>query len=120
MAGSAINWLKSIGILKASSEVDGLAASVADSGGLAFVPAFNGLFAPHWRPDARGMMIGITQYTSQAHIVRATLEAVAFQTYELLEAMQQESPVYPVHYTVLVVAVVVVRLFCAHLPLSAE
>jgi len=91
VAGSAINWLKSVGILSESKETDELVSSVSDSGGLCFVPAFNGLFAPHWRPDARGMMIGITQYTRRAHIVRATLEAIAFQTHELLDAMQQDS-----------------------------
>ena len=79
VAGSALNWLKSVGLLESMSETDQLASSVESSGGLAFVPAFNGLFAPHWRTDARGMMIGITQYTKRAHILRATLEALAFQ-----------------------------------------
>ena len=61
MAGSAINWLKTIGVLDSIEETDMVASSVESTGGLAFVPAFNGLFAPHWRTDARGMMIGITQ-----------------------------------------------------------
>ena len=64
VAGSALNWLKSVGLLESMSETDQLASSVESSGGLAFVPAFNGLFAPHWRTDARGMMIGITQVWS--------------------------------------------------------
>jgi len=93
VAGSALNWLKSVGLLESMSETDQLASSVESSGGLAFVPAFNGLFAPHWRTDARGMMIGITQYTKRAHILRATLEALAFQTYELLDAMEKDSGV---------------------------
>ena len=91
VAGSAINWLKSIGLLENSSESEAVARSVETSGGLVFVPAFNGLFAPHWRPDARGLLIGVTQYTNKGHIVRATLEAVAFQIVDILEAMQKDS-----------------------------
>jgi len=93
VAGSAINWLKTIGVLDSIEETDRVASSVESTGGLAFVPAFNGLFAPHWRTDARGMMIGITQYTKKGHIVRATMEALAFQTFELLNSMEKDSNV---------------------------
>lgn len=96
IAGAAIQWLRDgLGILKTSSEVESLAASVADSGGVAFVPAFTGMGAPHWDPNARGAILGLTRGTSSAHIARATLDGIAFQVAEVLQAMEADfgSPV---------------------------
>jgi glycerol kinase len=88
MAGSVVNWLRSnLGLIKGSSEVEAVASSVSDTGGITFVPAFSGLFAPRWRTDARGILVGLTLHTKGAHIVRAALESVAFQSKELLDAM---------------------------------
>ena len=88
VAGSVVSWLRdNLGVISSSSEVEPLAASVPDSGGVSFVPAFNGLFAPHWQSDARGLLIGLSGHTTKAHIVRAALEGVAFQARELLDAM---------------------------------
>lgn len=89
--GSAITWLKNIGLIKTPAETEELASKVEDTGGVYFVPAFNGLFAPHWRSDARGTICGLTQYTRKEHICRATLEAVAFQVLEILKGMQKDS-----------------------------
>ena len=91
IAGAAISWLKSVGIIDKYSDVEELMRTVEDTGDVYFVPAFNGLFAPYWRPDARGTIVGITQYTNRGHICRATCEAVAFQVTELLEGMQKDS-----------------------------
>ena len=77
--GSAVKWLQSLGIIQNPRESGDLASKVEDTGEVYFVPAFNGLFAPHWRSDARGTIVGLTQYTRREHICRATLEAVAFQ-----------------------------------------
>lgn len=96
IAGAAIQWLRDgLGILKTSSEVESLAASVADSGGVAFVPAFTGMGAPHWDPNARGAILGLTRGTTSAHIARATLDGIAFQVAEVLQAMEADfgSPV---------------------------
>jgi len=94
MAGAAIQWLRdNLGLITSSSEVELLARSVHDNGGVYFVPAFSGLFAPHWRPDARGALVGLTRYATKAHLVRATLEAVAFQTRDVLEAMERDAGV---------------------------
>jgi glycerol kinase len=73
--------------------VETLAATVDDNGGAYFVPAFSGLFAPHWRPDARGALVGLTRFVNKGHIARAALEATAFQTREVLEAMNADSGV---------------------------
>ena len=90
--GAAVKWLRdSLGIIKSAEESELIALQVSDNGGVYFVPAFSGLFAPYWQPDARGIIIGLTQFTSKAHIVRATLEAVCFQTKEILDAMNQDS-----------------------------
>ena len=87
VTGSLVQWLRdNLGIIENSSDVESLAASVDDNGGVYFVPAFSGLFAPHWRPDARGAILGLTRYATKAHIARAALEAVAFQTREVLDA----------------------------------
>jgi len=92
ITGAAIQWLRDgLGIINNADETEALAKSVPDTGGLFFVPAFTGLAAPYWDQYARGMMIGITGGTTRAHIVRATLEAIAFQVAENLEVMQQDS-----------------------------
>ncbi len=88
VAGSLIQWLRDdLGIIADPSEVETLARSVPDSGDVVFVPAFSGLFAPHWRSDARGIIAGLTRYTTRAHIARAALESTAYQVYDLGDAM---------------------------------
>jgi glycerol kinase len=92
VTGSAVQWLRDqLGIIRAASEVEALAASVPDTGGAYFVPAFSGLFAPYWRPDARGAIVGLSRFHSRAHLARATLEAIAFQTRDVLDAMTADS-----------------------------
>ncbi|MCH9030040.1 MAG: glycerol kinase GlpK [Bacteroidetes bacterium] len=92
IAGAAIQWLRDgLKIINSADETEALAKSVSDSGGVYFVPAFTGLAAPYWDQYARGMMIGITGGTTRAHIVRATLEAIAFQVAENLEVMRKDS-----------------------------
>ena len=92
VTGALVQWLRdNLGLIKTSGEIEELAASVEDSGGVYFVPAFSGLFAPHWRPDARGIVAGLTGYARSGHLARAVLEATAFQTRELLEAMEKDS-----------------------------
>jgi len=92
IAGAAVQWLRDgLGIIKKSADVEKLAASVPDAGGVVFVPAFAGLGAPHWDPHARGTIVGLTRGSTAAHIARATLEAIAFQSAELLAAMQRDS-----------------------------
>jgi len=92
IAGAAVQWLRDgLGILAHASETEALARSVADSGGVVFVPAFVGLGAPHWEPEARGALLGLTRGTTKAHVVRAALEAMAFSTREVLEAMSADS-----------------------------
>ncbi|MGO1590472.1 MAG: glycerol kinase GlpK [Ancrocorticia sp.] len=94
VTGSLIQWLRdNLEIIPTSPDVEALAASVDDNGGLYFVPAFSGLFAPHWRGDARGVMVGMTRYNTKAHVARAALEATAFQTREVLDAMEADSGV---------------------------
>lgn len=91
MCGSLIKWLRdSLGLIATTAETGPLASSVPSTGDVIIVPAFSGLFAPHWRPDARGIIIGITAFTNKAHIVRAALEACAYQTLELVEAMEMD------------------------------
>jgi glycerol kinase len=92
IAGAAIQWLRDgLGIIARSADVDALASSVPDSGGVFFVPALSGLGAPYWDPRARGAIVGITRGTTRAHLARATLEAIAFQSAELIEAMAADS-----------------------------
>ena len=92
MAGAVVQWLRdSLGFIEASSEVEALAASVPDSGGVYFVPAFVGLGAPYWDPYARGQITGLTRGTTKAHIARAALDAIAYQTLDVLTAMQQDA-----------------------------
>ena len=92
VTGSAIQWLRDqLGIINSAPEVETLAASVPDTGGVYFVPAFSGLFAPYWRNDARGVIVGMTRATTKAHIARAALEAICYQTKEVLDAMAADS-----------------------------
>lgn len=94
IAGAAIQWLRDgLGIISKASEIDALAASVPDTGGVCFVPALSGLGAPYWDPYARGAIVGITRGTTRAHLARATLEAIAFQSAELIEAMAADSSI---------------------------
>jgi len=94
VTGSLIQWLRdNLGIITNASETEALATSVEDNGGAYFVPAFSGLFAPYWRSDARGALVGLTRYVNKAHIVRAALEATAFQTREVLDAVNADSGV---------------------------
>lgn len=94
VTGSLIQWLRdNLGIISSAAEVETLALSVEDNGGAYFVPAFSGLFAPHWRPDARGVIVGLTRFINKGHIARAALEAVAFQTQEVLEATNADTGV---------------------------
>ncbi|KAF9581941.1 Glycerol kinase, partial [Lunasporangiospora selenospora] len=92
VAGSAVQWLRdNLGIIKSADEINGLASVVKDNGGVVFVTAFSGLFAPYWRPDVRANITGLTQHTTKHHLARATLEAACFQTRAVLEAMNADS-----------------------------
>ncbi|MFH1135373.1 MAG: glycerol kinase GlpK [Pseudomonadota bacterium] len=92
IGGSLVQWCRdNLGAISVSGEIETLARTVTDNGGLYFVPAFSGLFAPHWRSDARGLMIGLTHFINKGHIARAILEATAFQTREIFEAMEKDS-----------------------------
>jgi glycerol kinase len=94
ITGALVQWLRdNLGIIKTSSEIESLAQSVSDNGGIYFVPAFSGLFAPYWRSDARGVIVGLTRYINKGHIARAALESTAFQTKEVLDAMNKDSGV---------------------------
>ena len=94
VTGSAVQWLRDqLGIIAAASEIEALANSVPDNGGIYFVPAFSGLFAPYWRSDARGAIVGLSRFNTKAHLARATLEAICFQTRAVLDAMVQDSGV---------------------------
>jgi glycerol kinase len=94
VTGSLVQWLRdNLGIIASAAEVNELAASVPDSGGCVIVPAFSGLFAPYWRPDARGVIAGLTSYITKAHLARAALEATAWQVSDVVEAMSAESNV---------------------------
>jgi glycerol kinase len=94
IAGALVQWLRdNLGLIQSSAEVETLASSVEDSGGIYFVPAFSGLYAPYWRYDARGAIVGLTRYITRGHIARASLEATAYQTREVLDAMEKDSGV---------------------------
>jgi glycerol kinase len=85
VTGALVQWLRdNLGIIRSSNEIEALAASVPDNGGVYIVPAFSGLFAPHWRADARGTIVGLTAFGNRAHFARAALEAAAFQTADVL------------------------------------
>ncbi|CAL4086780.1 unnamed protein product [Meganyctiphanes norvegica] len=101
IAGAAVRWLRdNLGIIKTSGDIEALAKTVKDSGGVYFVPAFSGLFAPYWRADARGTICGLTQGSTKAHLARAALEAVCFQTREILDSMQKDSGITLSHLRV--------------------
>ena len=92
IAGALVQWLRdNLGLIAKSSEVEALARTVADNGDVYIVPAFSGLFAPYWRETARGVIAGLTRYANRGHIARAALEAVAYQTRGVLEAMEKDS-----------------------------
>ncbi|NOH04386.1 MAG: glycerol kinase GlpK [Chloroflexi bacterium] len=94
ITGALIQWLRdNLGIIGRSAEVETLANSVEDNGGIYFVPAFSGLYAPYWKSDARGAILGMTRYVTKGHIARAALEATAYQTREVLDAMEKDSGV---------------------------
>ena len=94
ITGALVQWLRdNLGLISRSPEIEDLARTVQDNGGIYFVPAFSGLFAPYWRTDARGAIVGMTRYVTKGHIARAALEATAYQTAEVLEAMEKDSGV---------------------------
>ena len=94
IAGALVQWLRdNLKIIDQSSDIEPLARTVQNNGGVYFVPAFSGLFAPYWRSDARGIIVGLTSYVNRGHIARAVLEATAFQTMEVLKAMEKDSGV---------------------------
>jgi glycerol kinase len=94
VTGSLIQWLRdNLNFFQNAPEVEAMANTVTDNGGAYFVPAFSGLFAPHWRPDARGALVGLTRFINKGHIARAALEATAFQTMEVLDALNADSGV---------------------------
>ncbi|WP_214411625.1 glycerol kinase GlpK, partial [Sphaerisporangium fuscum] len=94
VTGSAVQWLRDqLGIISGASQSESLARQVEDNGGVYFVPAFSGLFAPYWRSDARGAIVGLSRYNTNAHLARATLESICYQTRDVVEAMQNDSGV---------------------------
>jgi glycerol kinase len=94
ITGALVQWLRdNLKLIDTASEVEALAKTVSDNGGVYFVPAFSGLFAPYWRNDARGVIVGLTRYANRGHLARAALEATAFQTREVLDAMNADSGV---------------------------
>jgi glycerol kinase len=95
VTGSAVQWLRDqLGIISGASQSEALARQVPDSGGCYFVPAFSGLFAPYWRSDARGAIVGLSRFNTNAHIARATLEAICYQSKDVAEAMEKDSGVH--------------------------
>ena len=94
ISGALVQWLRdNLGLIQSAPQVEDLARTVDDNGGIYFVPAFSGLFAPYWRSDARGTIVGMTRYVNKGHLARATLEATAYQTRDVLEAMNKDSGV---------------------------
>jgi glycerol kinase len=95
VTGSAVQWLRDqLGIIAGASEIEPLAGQVADNGGIYFVPAFSGLFAPYWRSDARGAIVGLSRYNTNAHLARATLESICYQSRDVAVAMEADSGVH--------------------------
>jgi glycerol kinase len=93
VTGSLVQWLRdNLGLIDSAEQVEALARTVDDNGGAYFVPAFSGLFAPYWRPDARGAIVGLTRYVNRGHLARAALEATAYQPREVVDAMNADSP----------------------------
>jgi glycerol kinase len=94
IAGALVQWLRdNLGMLRTSAEIESLARTVSDNGGAYFVPAFSGLYAPYWKDSARGVIAGLTRYVNKGHLARAVLEATAFQTRDVVEAMEKDSGV---------------------------
>ena len=94
ITGALVQWLRdNLGLIQSSAEVEALAKSVEDAGGIYFVPAFSGLYAPYWKASARGVIVGLTRYVNKGHIARAALDATAYQTCEVLDAMNADSGV---------------------------
>jgi glycerol kinase len=94
IGGALVQWLRdNLGMIKTSAEIEELAQSVEDNGGVYMVPAFSGLYAPYWKENARGVIVGLTRFANKGHLARAVLEAVAFQTREVVEAMEQDSSI---------------------------
>jgi glycerol kinase len=94
VTGAAVQWLRDqLGIISSAAQSEALAGQVDDTGGVYFVPAFSGLFAPYWRADARGAIVGLSRFHTSAHLARATLEAIAYQTRDVVEAMERDSGV---------------------------
>jgi glycerol kinase len=92
VTGALVQWLRdNLGLIQKSSDIESLARSVSDNGGVYFVPAFSGLYAPYWNDNARGVIAGLTRYATKGHLARAVLEATAFQTRDVLEAMEKDS-----------------------------
>jgi glycerol kinase len=92
ITGALVQWIRdNFGLISHSPEIETLARTVEDNGGVYFVPAFSGLYAPHWKHDARGVIAGLTRHSNKGHLARAVLEATAFQTREVVEAMEQDS-----------------------------
>jgi len=101
VAGALVQWIRdNLGLITTAAEIESLARTVADNGGVYFVPAFSGLFAPYWRADARGAMVGLTRYANKGHIARAVLEANAYQTRDIAEAMARDSRISLSHLKV--------------------
>ncbi|OMC31830.1 glycerol kinase [Mycobacterium sp. GA-1841] len=95
VTGSAVQWLRDqLGIISGAAQSEALARQVTDNGGVYFVPAFSGLFAPYWRSDARGVIVGLSRYNTNAHLARATLEAICYQSRDVVEAMEADSGVH--------------------------
>jgi len=95
ITGALVQWLRdNLGLIQKSSDIEALARSVHDNGGVYFVPAFSGLYAPYWRSDARGVIAGLTRFANKGHLARAVLEATAYQTREVLEAMEKDSEIH--------------------------
>ncbi len=92
ITGALVQWVRdNLNLIERSADIEALAQTVSDNGGVYFVPAFSGLFAPHWKPNARGLIAGLTRYTNKGHIARAVLEATAFQVREVVEAIENDS-----------------------------
>jgi glycerol kinase len=95
VTGSAVQWLRDqLGIISGAAQSEALARQVTDNGGVYFVPAFSGLFAPYWRSDARGAIVGLSRYNTNAHLARATLEAICYQSRDVVDAMEADSGVH--------------------------
>jgi glycerol kinase len=95
ITGALVQWIRdNLGLIEKSADIETLARSVRDNGGVYFVPAFSGLYAPYWRSDARGVIAGLTRFANKGHMARAVLEATAYQTREVLDAMEKDSAIH--------------------------